>query len=439
MHRTATASFLNASRPAARRALPRNARVPQRGYATEAPKSYDSSHLVSGLLGGGLVLGGVYGYYKYSGADKVVSAASAVSSSAQAAKDKLADVAPGSTKEAIALAKSVAKSYAAAIPGGAYAVDRGFREIEQFVDQYGEQATKIVQETYKDVEQAAKSGKDASEGIVNALKVAGDKIQKLVGEEAAKGWEKLGEKYPELKNQLGEQGEELKKLSEKHGPEAQQLLTDFYQKGSKIVAEGGLNAKTFESIKSLLAEKKDELASFSQKAGRDAWESAAKSAGPALEKMPDVKEAFEKNLSKVEGYVGEDRVKVVKDLYSEVSKIASGEGSVEEKTKKAKELVEEKLGESSEFAKLGLSKANDLASQGKKWLESTTGLGGLSKIFEEVDLKALKKVAEERGDDGKKILEDTYKEIKEVLQKRSQDAKKLAGEAKDEAKQEAKK
>ncbi|BGP14236.1 hypothetical protein JCM10213_005873 [Rhodosporidiobolus nylandii] len=439
MSAPARTALLNASRPAARRALPRNARVPVRGYATageNAQQQAASSHLVSGLAGGGLVLGALYGYYRWSGAAEAVDSARAIKGSAAAAKEKLADVAPGSASEALALIKSVAKSYASAIPGGAYAIDRTFSEIEKFAEEHGEAASKIIKETYADVEEAAKSGKDASEGIIKALQVAGEKVQKLVGEQAAQGWEGLQKKYPQLAEQLGEGGKELKELTEKHGPEAQQILTDFYQKGASIVgsSKSGFNAETYEKVKQLLEEKRKEVATFSQKAGKDAWSSASKAAGPALDKLPDVKEQIEKNLDKVSGYVGEDRIKVVKDVYSQLSKIADGEGSTEEKAKKAKALVEEKLGESSTFAKLGIDKANDLASQGRKWLESATGLGGLSKVFEEVDLASLKKVASEKGDDGKKILEEAYADIKDVLEKHGKRAKQLAEEGKDDAK-----
>ncbi|GAA6040684.1 hypothetical protein JCM8097_000875 [Rhodosporidiobolus ruineniae] len=444
MSAPARTAFLNASRPAARRALPRNARVPVRGYATEAPKpGFDSSHLVSGLLGGGLVLGGIYGYYKYTGADKVVSTAHTISSSAKAAKDKLAESTPDSASEALALVKSIAKSYAAAIPGGAYAVDKTFGELERFANEHGDEAKKVFQDTYADLEKAAKSGKDAPDAVLKALKEAGDKVNKLVGEQASKGWQKLGEEYPQLKQQLGEQGEQLQKLTEKHGPEAKQIATDFYRQASELVAKGGFNAKTYEAVKQLLQEKTDELSAFSQKAGKDAWDAAAKQAGPALEKMPDVKELVEKNLSKVEGYVGEDRVKVVKELYSKISDIQSGEGSIEDKTKKAKELVEEQLGKSSKFVALGLGgavgKAGDIASQVQQYIADKTGLQDLTKLFDEVDLKALKEVATKRGEDGKKLADETYQEIKKILEEKSKKAKELAESTKEEAKKEAKK
>ncbi|GAA5880754.1 hypothetical protein JCM1840_007425 [Sporobolomyces johnsonii] len=429
--------ILTTSRPAARRSLPR----PQayRKYATEAHQApASSSHLVSGLVGGGVALGGVYAYYHYSGAAKVVSTARSLTDSASQAGDKLKDSIP-STQEALKLAKSLAKSYAAAIPGAAAIIDHGFDQLESFLNTHGDKAGEIIQSTYADLQKAVKDGKGGADQILKVLQDAAGKVQELVGEEAGKGWEKLGEKYPELKKALGGEGEELGKLTEKHGPEAKQIATDFYSQAAKIVTTGGFNAETYESVKKLLDQKKDELAKFSQKAGSDAWNASSKAAAPMLDKMPDVKQLVDDNLDKVQGYVGEDRVKIVKELYSELAKIGQSDKSVEDKTKAAKKLVEDKLGSTSEFASLGLGKAKDLAGEGKKWLDGLVpGLGGMSKVFEDVDLGALKELAQKRGQDAEKLLNSTYDEIKEVLKKKADEAKKLGAEVKDEGKKEAK-
>lgn len=270
---------------------------------------------------------------------------------------------------------------------------------------------------------------------MKALQVAGGKMQDLVGEEASKGWNLLGDKYPELKNALGGEGEELKKLTEKHGPEARQIATDFYTQASALVAKGGFNSETYESVSKLLKEKKDQVAKFSQKAGKDAWDSSSKAASPFLEKMPDVKQLLDENLDKVSGYVGEDRVKIVKDVYAELADIGKSNKSVEEKTKLAKKLVEEKLGTTSQFASVAQDKASDLVGGGRKWLESAVpGLGGMTKVFDEVDIKALKELASKRGEDGEKLLNSTYEEIKQILSKKSEEAKKLAEKSAAEAK-----
>ncbi|GAA5865710.1 hypothetical protein JCM3774_004975 [Rhodotorula dairenensis] len=442
MQASASRQALLAARPAARRSLPRP-QAYRRAYATAqktqlpAQAGTAGSHMVSGLLGGGVVLAALYGYYRYSGAKEAVDTARTVSNSAKQAKDKIAELSPSSTKEALGLAKSLAKSYASAIPGGAVVIDQGFTQLENFIDTHGERAAQVVKETYADIEKAATEGGDKGEAIMKALQEAANKVQNLVGEEATKGWQLLGEKYPELQKSLGGQGEELKKLADKHGPEAQRIASDFYSQSVKLVSTGGFNAETYEGVKKLLQEKKDQLAKFSQKAGRDAWDASAKAAAPVLDKMPDVKEALDQNLSKVEGYLGEDRVKIVKDLYAELEKIGKSDKSVEDKTKAAKQLVQDKLGDSSQFKSLGFAteKASDLADSGRKWLEEQVpGLGGLTKVFQETDLKALKDVASKRGDDGKKILEETYDQIKEVLTKQSEKAKKLGEQAAQDAK-----
>lgn len=156
-----------------------------------------------------------YGYYRYSGAKEAVDTARAVSNSAKQAKEKIADLSPSSTKEALGLAKSLAKSYASAIPGGAVMIDQGFNQLESFIDTHGERAAQVVKETYADIEKAAKEGGDKGEAVMKALQEAATKVQNLVGEEAGKGWQALGEKYPELQKTLGGQGEELKKLADK--------------------------------------------------------------------------------------------------------------------------------------------------------------------------------------------------------------------------------
>jgi len=150
--------------------------------------------------------------------------------------------------------------------------------------------------------------------------------------------------------------------------------------------------------------------------------------------MPDIKDLVDENLNKVSGYVGEDRVKIVKEVYSELADIGKSNKSVEEKTKLAKKLVEEKLGTTSAFASTAADKATDLAGNAKQWLEGATGLGGLTKVFDEVDIKALKELATKRGEDGEKLLNSTYEEIKQILAKKSEEAKKLGSKTVDEAK-----
>ncbi|ORY57128.1 hypothetical protein BCR35DRAFT_309715 [Leucosporidium creatinivorum] len=431
--RTAARSLSQSARAARSQAARRHLST-----APPAAQPANSSHLVSGLAGGGLVLGVLYGYYHYSGTAKVVSTSRQAIDAAKSAKDKVASSTP-SPKEALGLVRSIAKSYAAAIPGAAGAVDASFDQLEQLAEKHGDKVSEVVKQTYDDVVKASEGGKDAGEKIVKALAEAVGKVQKLVGEEGGKAFDLLKEKFPEVGKALGGEFEELQKLSEKHGPEASRIASSFYDDASKIVSEGGVNAKTLESVKDLLAKKTKEIKDFSQKAGKDAWEASAKKAGPLLDKMPDVKKLVDENVGKLEGVVGEDRVKVVKDLYAELEKIGKSGKSVDDMTKEAKKLVEEKVGSLDELKKKASDAGSEAASSAAKYAGAIPGLGELSKALEGTDLKVFKELAEKHGEKGQEILNSTYDEIKQILQKKAEEAKKVAGDAKDDAKKEAKK
>lgn len=155
-----------------------------------------------------------YGYYHYSGTAKVVNTSRQALEAAKSAKDKVASSTP-SPKEALGLVRSIAKSYAAAIPGAAGAVDASFDQLEQLAEKHGDKVTEVVKQTYDDVVKASEGGKDAGEKIVKALLEAVNKVQKLVGEEGGKAFDLLKEKFPEVGKALGGEFEELQKLSEK--------------------------------------------------------------------------------------------------------------------------------------------------------------------------------------------------------------------------------
>ena len=75
------------------------------------------------MLGGCVALGGVYAYYRYSGAKVVVDGARSVVGTAKEVKGKLAEVTPHSTREAISLARGAVGSCVDAIPGATAAVE----------------------------------------------------------------------------------------------------------------------------------------------------------------------------------------------------------------------------------------------------------------------------------------------------------------------------
>lgn len=273
-----------------------------------------------------------YGWYHFSGTAKVVNTSRQVISQAQQAKDKLASNAP-SFQDSIGLLRSIAKSYAAAIPGAAGAVDASFDQLERLAKEHGPEVQKVVKETYDDVVKASQSGKDAGDKIVKVLQEAVAKVQNLAGEGGQKLLGQLKDKFPDAGNAISQQIDELSKLADKQwargtvqlrckrsltyclltpcsGPEASRIASSFYNDAAGIVSKGGLNADTLERVQKLLRDKTNEVREFSQRAGRDAWEASAKNASPLLDKMPDVRKMVDENVDKLSGVVGEDRVKV---------------------------------------------------------------------------------------------------------------------------------
>ncbi|KAM0788058.1 hypothetical protein ACM66B_001230 [Microbotryomycetes sp. NB124-2] len=444
--RTVSRATLNAPRQLGRRAqLVQTARpgnvTSRRLLQTDAAQSgasgAGSSHAVAGLAGGAAVLLGLYGWYHMSGTAKVVNTSRQVIEQAQQAKDKLVSQAP-SFQDGLGILRSIAKSYAAAIPGAGGAVDATFDQLDKLAKDHGPEVQKLVKDTYDDIVKAAQSGKDASDKIANVLTEAATKVQKLIGDESQKLLNTLQDKFPDAGNALAQQYEDLNKLADKHGPEASRIASSFYNDAAAIVSKGGLNAQTLESVQNLLRDKTNEVKDFTQRAGKDAWQASAKSAGPLLDKLPDVKKLVDDNVSKLGNVVGEERAQVVKELYGELEKIGKSGKSLDEMRKDAQKLVESKVGTLEELKKKGAEAGGDLKDQAFKYFESATGLTGIGKTIEGIDLQQLRNVAEKHGEEGQKILSSAYDEIREVLKKHGEQAKQVGEQAAQDAKKSTK-
>lgn len=155
-----------------------------------------------------------YGYYHYSGTAAVVKTARSTIATATSAKDSLFSATP-STKEALGLLRSAAKTYAVAIPGAGLALDKTFDQLERLGEEHGDEVIKVVKKTLDDIKAASLSGKDGGEKIMKSLGEAVDRLSKAAGSEGGKVWETLVEKYPDVGKALGSGGEELQKLGEK--------------------------------------------------------------------------------------------------------------------------------------------------------------------------------------------------------------------------------
>ncbi len=74
--------------------------------------------LFASLLGGCVALGGVYAYYRYTGAKAVVNGACSAIGTASKVKDKVAEVAPHSPQKAASLARDAIGDALPKVTGG---------------------------------------------------------------------------------------------------------------------------------------------------------------------------------------------------------------------------------------------------------------------------------------------------------------------------------
>lgn len=226
-----------------------------------------------------------------------------------------------------------------------------------------------------------------------------------------------------------------------------------------------MNAATLDRVKKLLETKTEQVRKLSREAGSDAWAASAKRAQPLLDKAPDVKKMVDDNLSKLEGVVGQDKVEVsagvfakptslesinsradiptlrpltqyVKSLYTDLESISKSGKSLDDMTRDARSLLESRVGSIDKLKQQATSLSDDAYTQALKYAASIPGLAGVKDALEGVDLRALASVASQHGDEGQKILKDTYSEIRDILQKKADEAKKVGERAAKDAKKE---
>ncbi|KAM0747759.1 hypothetical protein T439DRAFT_328423 [Meredithblackwellia eburnea MCA 4105] len=414
------------------------ANLARRSFATEstgAKKDVDSSHFFAGLGGGAVVLLGIYGYYHWSGTSKVVSQAKAVASSAEKAKESLISSAPSSPEDALKVARSLADSYVKAIPGGKQAVDTAFDTLDGWVKEHGSEVSGIINEASGEVGKALQGGKDAVGEIVKVLQKTSDKVQGLAKSKV----EKALKDNKEWGAGLGDAVSKFQELGEKHGPEAKMVILSTFAALSTLITTKGLNADSLSEAQSIIKDKTSEISKIAGEGGQEAWKAAKDAAAPALEQWPDVSKLLGEKVKGLEGVVGEDNIKQIQSIYSELEKIGKSNKSTEEKAKEAKKFVESKIGSLDELKKTITEKSGDWGKQLEgvvgQWPDVTKLLGdkvkGLEGLVGEENVKQAKslydelekiaksdKSADEKAKEAKKFVESkvgTFDELKKSL------------------------
>lgn len=343
-----------------------------------------------------------YGYYHTSGAKSVVNAASATKAELNKITKNLQSSAP-EPNEALKWLRNTASSYAAFIPGAKSYVDSAFNDLDKVQSKHGDEVDKIVNEAYKELKEASKSGV-SMQTATKAWSILENAINEL-GRLASDSASEILDNHPQLKEKVGGNLDQLKTMADSYGPEAKKELDQTYNQ-IKDVLKSGFSADSLAKIKKLIEEKTEKIKGM----GDEAWKKGIEQAKPYLEKNPEIKKVVEENTDALKrGNVTEALQKISAALYS--NNPESLKSYIKEAGEKAKQ------------------KGSDFGFDLEKYAKMIPG-------GEEIlpKLKKLQEVAKERGDDAEKILKGAYKDVQDVLQKRTAEVEKLANETKKDAK-----
>lgn len=244
------------------------------------------SPLVAAVIGGGIVLVGVYGYSHFSGTHALVQTPQPVQSTTKPAKDTPLDKAlPPS--EIIQLLRSTVKSYIFFIPGASAFVDASFDTIDRLEQTHREEVDAIVKRTYAELLEVTKNGRVDAPTAVKVL----DVLKRLTAELAEVA--QKATKHPEVTEKLGGAWTDIQRTfqSLKDADLAQQAERIFHDTSSQLVR----------IIKSHIDEEAQQILELSQKATKELYE---KGQEEYLKNAPEELKKFFSDDETVKGLLG---------------------------------------------------------------------------------------------------------------------------------------
>ncbi|QRV94098.1 hypothetical protein RhiJN_22116 [Ceratobasidium sp. AG-Ba] len=439
-----SASRTLALRSAARtqlRAVPRT-RVPgPRFNSTQAGNTtFNQSHLVSGVAGGGAVLLGAYIWYQFSGIKTVVQTSQRISSSITSAKNKAVESLP-EPNEALQYLRRVAKSYAVFVPGASASIDATFDALDELHDQHREEFDKIINGTYNDIKKVVNERKtmnvDSALAVLGVLQHRLGEFATFAGNLSSDAISPILEKHPQLRDSLGGSWDELKSLAKKHGPEVKKLYDDTANKIISTVESQGVSASSLASIVQIVREKRDEAKRLAERGAKDAWERARRQAGPALDKMPEIRKTLDENASTLMSIGGGGLAAIggsnVKEIWDRINQLANSKGGIDQnKVDELRRFIQEKVDQAKQGGGSMVSRFTESGG-----FESMVKMipGGQKALESTPDLKELFKITQSKSGDAQKLAQETYDDILKVLKDKAEKAKRLGESAAKEAKQ----
>ncbi|KAH9832258.1 uncharacterized protein C8Q71DRAFT_268795 [Rhodofomes roseus] len=426
---------LAARRVAGRRIAQRFQSTPSVSQSVSSQSSA-GTHIAAGVAGGAVVVLGGYAWYHFSGAKTAVNAAKQAHGYYEDTKRSIAENAPKNPNEVIEFLRKTAKTYVGVIPGASSYVDSTFDALGELHATHGEEVEKILQQGYDEIRQIlqdGKSGADMQTGlkVMEVLQRSSSQLEEVGKRAGQDAFQKLGERYPELKEKLGGKYDELRKAAEKNGPEAKRIYEETTKQIGKIFSSGFSPDKLNEA-QELVRSKASEISEAAGGTSQEAWDKVLKEATPYLDKLPDIRKLVEDNASAFMA-AGLSQGGAAQEVLARVKEAAEGGAAKnKEKLKELKDFVQAKADEARQRGEKG--------SQGglqslQEWIRGMPGGEEALKKVPDVNVEALMQVAQSRGDDAKKLMGETYEDILKVLQEKAKKAEKIAAEGKEEAKQ----
>jgi hypothetical protein len=408
-----TARFPSRVAPAARNARVLRARQTQRRFQSSQAGATGQSHFASGVAGGVVGAGLLYGIYLMTPtgkmARKINAAAKETDKKYQEAAATIRDKTP-TTDEAVNKLKQFCYSYVAWVPGGRQYVDTAFNDLAAIRESHGEEVDKIVSESYREFQDIASTGLsiESASKAYDAIANLAKKIANLSGSAA----DHILERHPQLNDKVGGPIKQLKEMGAQYGPEAKRLADQTWTQVNDVMSSG-FSAENVDKVRKIVEERTQQI----RKIGDGLWDKGLEQARPYLDKNPRLKELVTGNqdLLKKENVAG--LFQQIKDL-GERGDIGKLEDYVKQTVDKAKAKGSEATGGGTGFAALTQLLGTVSDDAGRKLQDH---------------IRVLSEVASKHSSEGKELVEETKNELRNLLEEKAKKAQKIADSAKKEA------
>ncbi|THH32506.1 hypothetical protein EUX98_g1698 [Antrodiella citrinella] len=403
--------------------------------STGGPSSM-ATHVAAGVAGGTVVILGAYGYYHFSGAKKAIDAAKATKTYLEQTTQAIKEKAPKNPNEAVAFLRSVAKSYLGVVPGASAYVDTTFDSLEELQETHGEEANKILTETYNEVQAIVKDTKGKGADLETAKRlweVLGKSVMELQGLSKKAGvdaFSKLEEKHPQVAKTLGSGYRNLKELADKSGPEAKKVFEDTTQQLKGMFSKG-FSPDVLNEARDLVQSKSTQIREAAQQTSQKAWDASLRRSSSYLEKLPEIKQLLSDHAPKfvAAGISSSDDTNEVFDKVKEVAE-EKNESKRKERIKELKTFIQHKVEDLEEHGRGSVERGWESL---QEWVKVVPG--GSEAIENAPDMKVFVQLSQQKSEEAKQLAKETYDDVLKVLEEKAKKARGLVDETKEEAKE----